>query len=376
VTIKPPAPYPPATANGHGDSLFAGLESRLPVMLCAWNPRQEQFHSNAHMRAVLGWTEAELSGPDAWERLFPDERERSDAQAFFAVSNRQSRDFACSTRKGGRVEAAWRRIELDNGLCVGIGLEIGDRKRREEQLRRAAESAAAANRAKIELFASVGHEVRNPLNSIMGFAQILESELSDPFHRGCASTIQENGRFLLEIINDLIDVTRIENERLPIRLTAVDPRELVHSVRDMMNILARDKDLPLLVEVRDNPPESILTDPKRLRQILTNLIGNGIKFTSEGSIRVVLRGVPAGDPLPLRIDVIDTGAGIEPDDMERLFEPFFQSPRHSAGGAGLGLTICRKLTTLLGGALTIASEPGRGSTFTLALPVQPDPQAG
>jgi signal transduction histidine kinase len=254
---------------------------------------------------------------------------------------------------------------------VLVGLENGERKRREERLKRAADLAVAANEAKIELFASVGHEVRNPLNSIMGFAQILESELADSFHRGCASTIHENGRFLLEIINDLIDITRIENNKLSMRFSAVNPWETIVAVRDLMNIVARDKNLPLEIERGGNVPDEFVSDPKRLRQILINLVGNSIKFTDAGAIRIVLSHDP-GAALPLRIEVVDTGVGIEAGEMDRLFEPFFQGSNHSAGGAGLGLSICRKLAAMMGGELSLQSELDKGSTFTLALPLQPE----
>jgi signal transduction histidine kinase len=252
---------------------------------------------------------------------------------------------------------------------MALGVNDSGLTARQSTLEAEKKHALDLNRAKSELIANVSHEILNPLNSIMGFSEILENELEDNFYRGCASTIRENGRFLLEIMNDLMDVTRIENNRLPLLLEAVNPWDIILSVRDLMQILARDKNLPLMVQRDENAPESIVTEPKRLRQILINLVGNGIKFTESGSITIRLGRLLDEDPQGFQIDVIDTGIGIQSEEMDNLFEAFVRGSNHKSAGAGLGLSICRKLSRHLQGELILESKVGQGSKFTLKLPV-------
>lgn len=352
-----------------GQPGFHEAFEQLPVLMCIHVKGVPGFRLNACVESVLGWNRQDAKSDAFLERVFPDRALQSEASKFLQSENPKWKDFPCRTKSGETVHIAWRTVDLGEGVYMGIGLEYCDRKAREESLEEEKKRALGLNEAKSELIANVTHEILNPLNSIMGFAEILESELEDNFHRGCASTIRENGNFLKEMMNDLMDVTRIENGRLPLLLEAVDPWEVIQSVRKLMLILARDKDLPLIVERDENAPGSMLTDPKRLRQILINLVGNGIKFTETGSITIRLGPVQGDETEHFTIEVIDTGIGIPTEEMDRLFEAFVQGTNHKSAGAGLGLSICQKLSRHLGGDLELRSSVGQGSTFVLKLPV-------
>jgi signal transduction histidine kinase len=374
-TSNSPLPFPKTILFRKSGSQDAGrlqfdeaLE-QLPVLMCIRVDGVPGFRLNACVEQVLGWNNQDAQSDSFLEKIFPDETLQAKASKYLQSENLKWRDFPCRTKSGETVHIAWRTVDLGDGTYMGIGLEFSDLKAREEDLETEKQRALSLNQAKSELIANVSHEILNPLNSIMGFAEILESELEDNFHRGCASTIRENGRFLKEIMNDLMDVTRIESGGLPLLLEAVDPWEIIQSVRQLMLILARDKDLPLHIERDEQAPESILTDPKRLRQILINLVGNGIKFTETGSITIRLGPVERDEKEFFSIEVIDTGIGIPSEEMDRLFEAFVQGSNHTSAGAGLGLSICRKLSQHLGGDLLLRSKVQQGSTFTLKLPV-------
>jgi signal transduction histidine kinase len=235
------------------------------------------------------------------------------------------------------------------------------------------EGAEAANRAKSEFLANMSHELRTPMTAILGFADILAQDLTDPEKRDAATTIKRNGEHLLEIINGILDLSKIEAGKLETDRVPCSPWQITADVCSLMRIRAAAKGLQLIVEHRGPLPQTILTSPFRLRQILINLLGNAIKFTEVGSVRLVteLIHTTAGDA-QLRFDVIDTGIGMSPAEMEGLFQPFAQvnssTTRHSPG-TGLGLAISKRLAELLGGSITVTSVPGQGSTFSVTIQI-------
>jgi signal transduction histidine kinase/DNA-binding response OmpR family regulator len=240
-----------------------------------------------------------------------------------------------------------------------------------EELTRAAE---AANRAKSEFLASISHEVRTPLTAILGHADLLADQLPQGSSAArSVEVIRRNGRHLLAILNDLLDLAKAEAGRLEIELTPCCPADLLEQVRQLMEIRAAEKSLPLVLET-ENLPRGILTDPVRLKQILTNLVGNAIKFTERGRITIRAKFEPEQENRgQLVLEVIDTGIGIAPEVLQRLFRPFEQG--HSSisrryGGTGLGLAICKRLTEMLGGRIEAESTLHVGSTFRVILPVQ------
>lgn len=342
----------------------------LPILIVLRMDGIPGLRVNSCVEKILGWTNQDTKTDEFLEHLFAGQLTRREAVQFFQSSSHSWRAWKCRTKSGSPIDISWKTLYVGDGIHMALGVETsGLNKTRENALEVEKARAISLSRAKSELIANVSHEILNPLNSIMGFAEILENELEDNFYRGCASTIRENGRFLLEIMNDLMDVTLIERDRLPLLLEATNPWDIIRSIADLMQILARDKDLPLILERDENAPESIVTDPKRLRQILVNLVGNGIKFTETGSITIRLGGRTDGDPESFSIEVIDTGIGIKSTEIEKLFEAFVRGSNHQSAGAGMGLSICRKLSRHLQGELQLQSEVGKGSTFMLRLPV-------
>jgi len=241
----------------------------------------------------------------------------------------------------------------------------------QENMARARYAAEAATIAKSQFLAQMSHEIRTPLTALLGFADLLSvPTLSDSERLNYAMVIRRNGEHLLTVINDILDLSRIEAGRLTVERIPCAPALILSEVGSLMRMRADERGLAFEVELTSPIPATIASDPTRIRQILLNLLSNAIKFTRRGSVR--MNAHVAGTRL--LIDVIDTGIGIAEDQLQRLFEPFAQGDLTMSrrfGGSGLGLAICRALAEALGGEITVASEKSVGSTFTLALPIEP-----
>ena len=238
----------------------------------------------------------------------------------------------------------------------------------EEEIREATRKAEAATRAKSEFLANMSHEIRTPMTAILGFADVLLENPAGPEAVDAAKTIKLNGEHLLEIINDILDLSKIEAGKLDLERIACSPCQVVAEMASLMRVRFEAKGLSLQVEHVGPIPETILTDPTRLRQILANLVGNAIKFTEVGGVRIATRLVqePGREPA-LQLDVIDSGIGMTKRQVGKLFRPFVQADTSTSrkyGGSGLGLAISRRLAGMLGGDVTVTSEPGKGSTFS------------
>ncbi len=248
------------------------------------------------------------------------------------------------------------------------------------ELEQAREDALAAGRAKSEFLANMSHEIRTPMTAILGFADALAEDLgqqgASPEAHQALATIRRNSEHLLAVLNDILDLSKIEAGKLETESIPCSPAELVLDAVGLLRARAAEKRLELSAELAENLPRAIATDPTRVRQVLLNLIGNAIKFTAEGSVRVGARLEYAlGDRAGwLVIEVADTGIGISPEQRARLFSPFTQADSSTSrrfGGTGLGLAISARVVELLGGTIEVESEPGRGSTFRVALPAAP-----
>lgn len=245
---------------------------------------------------------------------------------------------------------------------------------REAQLREAQIRAEDANRSKSEFLANMSHEIRTPMTAILGYADLLEENDKDPKARAeSIATIRRNGQHLLTIINDILDISKIEAGRMTVERTRTCPHTILRAVAQLMRVQADAKGLPLHIEAKTPIPETIHTDPTRLRQILVNLIGNAIKFTNQGHVKVSMSyGENAKNQL--RFDVQDTGIGMTPQQAANAFDPFMQadaSVTRRFGGTGLGLPISKRLAQMLGGDITLTSTPGTGSTFSFTIDAGP-----
>ena len=275
-------------------------------------------------------------------------------------------DHAVRIRPEGAVEVAVA-AEAFNNMANNIESLIASLKRSEEALRLASEAAEAASLAKSSFLARMSHEIRTPMNGVLGMTELLlESGLS-PNQRKYAETVQRSGKNLLAIINDLLDFSKIEAGKLELEKADMDLRQTVEDVVELLAERAHGKGLELACSIPADLTTQVRGDPLRFGQVLTNLLGNAIKFTERGS--VVIRVACAAESqtqVTLRVEVSDTGVGINPEAQSRIFEEFAQadgSTTRKHGGSGLGLAISKQLVEMMGGEIHVESAPGAGSTF-------------
>ena len=236
-----------------------------------------------------------------------------------------------------------------------------------------AEEAEQANKTKSMFLANMSHEIRTPMNAIIGFAQLLSDEDLPPDHREYVNMISSAGENLLSLINDILDFSKIEAGRLEISLTNYSLDELCNYMHSLMEPMARKKGIDFAVIKEPSLPALVRTDSVRVRQCLTNLIGNAIKFTETGHVHLKI-SIDRSDKQPfICFNVEDTGIGISKEECEHIFKAFSQadgSTTRKFGGTGLGLTISRRLAKLLGGTITVKSQPETGSVFTFTIPLE------
>jgi signal transduction histidine kinase/CheY-like chemotaxis protein len=250
-----------------------------------------------------------------------------------------------------------------------IAHDIDELKRSETELIAAREAALLASRAKSEFLSSMSHEIRTPMNAVLGMADVLaETDLNNEQSR-YLNTIINNGNLLLELINGILDLAKVESGRVSLEHVPFSPREVVERVLDTLAIRAHEKRLELVAQIDSKIPELLVGDPFRLRQILTNLVGNAVKFTESGHVLIIVKTDPEA-AARLQFEVRDTGIGIPADKLDSVFEPFSQADSSTSrryGGSGLGLAIVARLVALMDGQITLESKLGVGSVFRFSI---------
>jgi PAS domain S-box-containing protein len=325
-------------------------------------------------RSVLGYSPERLVGAAYADLVHDDDLAKSRAQmdALMASGVETSNyEVRLRARDGSYRWILWNlRGNPAAQRIYGVGYDMTERRLVEEELIGAREAALQASQEKSRFLANMSHEIRTPMNAILGMTSLLLATELTPQQRELLDTVHQSGEVLLGIINDVLDISKIEAKRVTLRLSPFNIRNLVADTIAANKPRAREKQLALTAEVADEVPEWLVGDAGRVAQILRNLLSNALKFTEHGSVRVHITRTADG----FRFSVHDTGPGIEAGVQQVIFEPFRQgdesaSRRH--GGTGLGLAISRELATVMGGRLWLESAPGHGSIFHCVLPLAP-----
>ncbi len=324
---------------------------------------EEQFGLEAEK--VIGKTDGDLFRPESAEMV------RLEDFDILRSGEGLQIEHEITTHKGDAAHfltAKFLLTDTTGSKCVaGVALDITERRRAEAEANEAREFAERAAHTKSQFLANMSHEIRTPMNGIIGIHSMLEDTALDPGQQRLVSLARTSADSLLNVINDILDISKMEAGRMTVDSIAFSPRAVLKEAIGLLESTASEKDLRIILEIEDGFPEHVESDPTRLRQVLLNLIGNAVKFTQGGS--VCIHAERAGGNL-LRFRVRDTGIGITEEARLNLFEPFYQADSSMArrfGGTGLGLAICKQLVTLMGGEINVVSQLGQGSTFSFTV---------
>ena len=358
---------------------------------------RQNIYLNSSVTKILGYTPQEIIAMGEQmipQMVHPDDL--SKLKQYYDRFNQHPDDVLETEIRVRQRSGQWKWLTLrsvvftrdeDNSVRQVLGLctDVTPRKQAEQRLKKqkqiledaiaAAQAANSANRAKSEFLANMSHEIRTPMNLILGTSQLLtKTELSDR-QQNLLDVLNRNGKTLLALINDVLDLSKLEAKELKIDCQTFDLVNMLETTLSNFSHAAEGKGLLLKLETEDSLPRWVIGDSFRLQQILTNLLGNAIKFTNEGEITLSVKTLSeeTSDQEKLRFSVSDTGIGIRPEKQSELFEPFVQADASSTrqyGGTGLGLTISRRIVELMGGEIGVKSQKGKGSTFWFVVPLQ------
>ena len=338
----------------------------------SWNPAAER---------MFGFSAEEATGHSAIELIVPADVRVQAEDIWQKLITQTGGTYEHNTnvsKDGRRIMCQWHNTPLvdSNGRVIGassIVQDITKELEHERSLKEAKEQAETANRAKSQFLANMTHELRTPMNAIIGFSDLLRTEVLTVEQLDYAETIHASGEHLLSLINSVLDASKIEAGKERIVTEVCSPHQILDQLEKLMRLGAESKGLCFELEIRDDVPEQIIADAKHLYQCLINLVGNAIKFTDAGSV-TLRAGLLDTDTDPcLYFEVRDTGIGIPSDRLDKVFDSFEQvdaTTSRKYGGTGLGLAISKKLIDMMGGALTVESTEGIGTSFTVTLPIE------
>lgn len=364
------------------EEMYRLITENSTDMISKHSPEGIYTYVSPACRSLLGYEAYELLNTSAYDYFHPEDLQKIDSAHE-------------SARKGQKVSSVIYRIRKKDGSytwfettsrmlvpetddinpeIVAISRDVSYRKKIEDEMRRAKEQAEAASRAKSEFIANISHEIRTPMNAVLGYTQLLSETVPAGEARQYIQSIENSGQILLSLINDILDISRIEAGHLSLEYGYTDVLSIVKEIEEVFRISMHEKQLEFSLEAVDDFPREILLDESRLRQVILNLVGNAVKFTEKGSIQIRLTAdtsIENSERVDLSIQVADTGIGIRQNQLERIFESFQQQEGQSTrkfGGTGLGLSISKRLIEAMGGRISVSSIVGEGSVFTVEIP--------
>ena len=354
------------------------IESNIDALMTT-DPAGIITDANKQMEALTGCTRDELIGAP-FKDFFTDP-DRAAAGIKLVLRDKKVTDYELTAqdRDGRQTVVSYNATTFyDRGRNLqgvfAAARDVTERKLVEIELKQAKAAAESASRTKSDFLASMSHEIRTPMNSIMGIADLLAKTELSPEQEKYVLIFQRSGETLLNLINDILDLSKVEASQLELEKTGFLLHDHLEKITEMMGPRAHEKGLTLSVNLADDLPIGLIGDPTRLRQVLLNLLSNAIKFTFTGHVTLDVKAKhDEGEPPVLEFTVKDSGIGIPSEKLEGVFERFSQADTSTTrrfGGSGLGLTICRQLVELMGGKIWVESEFGRGSTFAIIIPFE------
>jgi len=366
------------TALKESEEQFRSLSEASPIAIMI-NQNDKWAYINNAAELLTGYSKEELIGQLYHKIIHPDEQKivserKSNRLKGIKTIEKYSSRIIRKDKTVRNVEFLVRVVNYKNGKAILVlGLDITENVENTQKLAMAKEEAENANKTKSEFLANMSHEIRTPMNAVIGFSELMTSLVKDKKQLSYLESIKTAGRSLLGIINDILDISKMEAGKLDIQYEAVDLKRMVHDIKLIFDIKLTEKNIDYILEFDPDIPEALLLDETRLRQVLINLVGNAVKFTEKGFVKLKIftrKDNLDNSKLQLIISVEDSGIGIPEEQFQDIFGTFTQQDRQSTrkyGGSGLGLAISKRLVELMDGRILLESIVGKGSEFTIEL---------
>lgn len=364
------------------EDLLRAIIDTIPVMVTIYDSNVNYIILNKAVEKITGWTQDDVQKTSIMELAFPDVEGRKKVLQFMISLEPGFRDFVMLTKDGRKIETSWANVKVSDGRHVGVGIDISGRKKMEQQLMEAKNKAEKENLVQYAFIQNISHEVRTPMNSILGFAELLKKTIRGEQEQQFLDAISISGRQLLRLINDIIDFSRLDKKEMSLTMELISLTEMMKQLKGMIPGLKNTyskRQLKTNVNIPAVKAKEIFlnTDIYRLQQVFINLISNALKYSDKGKVDIGYKIIRESDKILFYVK--DTGIGIKPEDHERVFERFnrlHNNSKKQIRGTGLGLAICKHLVTLLGGDIWFESKPGEGSVFYFTHPMADQPRSG